>query len=174
MLFASKWNICKGKFGAFQASLIPPTWVKDDKGNSKVTREGSIMIEMAKVLRKEGDIYFYDWSKEKKVSISLGVPDICRIVDAGDTEFSLVHTTDKGTKTMFFKPGKGDYEGTMNMNLIHKKPDGETNSVNIAFSYGEWAVFTKLIENQVDSMLGWDKVCLVEQTQTPMPPVFEG
>lgn len=156
MLYAEKFSICKGKMGAFQSSIIAPTWVRDDKGNLKCTKAGAILIEMAPFLKEENDNFYYNWSK--KVSFALGIPDISLISAQAGTKFSLVHTTDTSTKVMQFLPGEGKYEGTMMVSLTAKKGDQEDGSAKIAFSTGEWITFCELLRQSLSCLLGWNEV----------------
>ena len=163
--YSAKFVICKGKMGCFQASPIPPTWTEekttDREGNpvvnSKCTREGAIMIEMAPFLREENGNKYYDWSKEKKVSFALGIPDIAQICEKAGTKFSLVHVNDNTneTKSMLFTPGEGDYEGTTKLMLSSKTSDGTSKMSSIAFSNGEFTVFCLLLKSYLPVILGW-------------------
>lgn len=159
--YAAKFTVHKGKMGAFQSSPMPATWTEDDKGNAKVTKEGAILVEMAKPKPdQKGDIIFYDWAPDKKVSFALGIPDIAQISEKTGTNFSLVHVNDNSgeTKTMKFQPGEGQYEGTMRVSLFAKNKDGLEKSANIAFSGGEWIVFLTLLKASLPGLLGWDKI----------------
>lgn len=172
MYYSAKFTVHKGKLGAFQASPMAPSWesevakdktgkvVTDRRGdtvyNHKVTREGSILVEMAPFKEeKDGNLY-YDWSK--KVSFALGVPDITKIADKAGEKFSLVHDTDSGMKVMFFTPGEGKYEGTMNLSLSHKQGDAEVAKASIAMSAGEFSIFTRMLYDAVPVLLGWNEV----------------
>lgn len=155
-LYAQKFDICKGKMGSFQASIIAPTWVYDDKGNCKCTKAGAILIEMAPFLKEENDNFYYDW--QRKVSFAIGVPDISLISAQAGTKFSLVHTTDTATKVMQFTPGEGKYEGTMMITLTSKKGDQDLGSAKIACSTGEWLTFCTLLNQSLSCLLGWNEV----------------
>lgn len=154
--YCAKFTVHKGAMGAFQAAPIAPTWVEDDKGNFKVSKEGAILIEMAPLLEKKDDNYYYNW--KNKVSFALGVPDIQTILEKNGTKFSLVHTGDSGTKSMLFSPGEGQYEGSMNILLGGKSKEGTELKNKIALSQGEWIVFCRIVAESVRMILGWDDI----------------
>lgn len=171
-VYPAKFTVHKGKQGAFQGSPMPPTWesepakdkegklVKDKNGNQifnqKVIKEGAVLIEMAPFKEERDGNLYYDWTK--KVSFALGVPDVCKIASEMGNKFSLVHSTDAGTKSMQFTPGEGQYAGTMNIWLTHKKDDQVVGQAKISMSEGEFLIFVDLLKQTTAPMLGWDEV----------------
>lgn len=160
--YPAKFSVHR-KVGAFQLSPIMPTWQEERAtkdgvtySNWKVTKEGAVMIEMAPFKEEKNGNFYYDWSKEKKVSFALGVPDIGTILDKSGTKFSLVHSVNDGdVKTFQVTPGEGQYEGTLNISLTHKVGKDIVAQARVAFNAAEWLVFTSLIETALVDILGW-------------------
>ena len=162
-VYPAKFSVHKGKNGAFQAGLLPPTWEaqagKDKDGNPttnhKVVREGSILIEMAPFLKEDNGNKYYDWAN-KKVSFGLGIPDISNLVGAAGGEVKLIHQNEKTgeSKTLQVTPGKDQYEGTYMMSLFVTPKEGEKLSSRISFTAGEWNVFLSLLRAMLPVMLG--------------------
>lgn len=159
MNYPAKYTVHKGKMGAFQLSIILPTWeeAKGDSINKKVTKEGSLLIEMAPFLKEENGNKYYNW-KEGKVSFGLGVADIAGIFNSQGGECKLIHINEVSAKTknLTITPGSGEYQGTYKIALYEKDSTGKTQSSLIALSAGEWQVLISLIRYSIPLLLGWE------------------
>lgn len=160
MNYPAKYTVHKGQMGAFQLSIILPTW-EESQGekslNKKVVKEGSLLIEMAPFLKEENGNKYYNW-KEAKVSFGLGLSDIASILNSQGGECKLIHINEisNKTKNLTISPGTDKYVGTYKVALYEKDSTGKTQSSLIAFSAGEWQVFITLMKYSIPLLLGWE------------------
>lgn len=157
-IYPAKWTVHKGKMGAAQLSPILPTWTEDG-GNTKVTREGALFLEMApfKALNANGDAT-YDWAA-KKINLAIGINDIHQILEGFTKEqsFKLIHDDGANMKVLSFTPGVDKYVGTwmLNLSLTVKGDDTKNLSNKISMSLGESMIFASLLSSAASWILGW-------------------
>jgi hypothetical protein len=131
--------------GVAQFRFVPPR--ADEKGY--IEKNGGLLMDCAPGSGRDKE---WDWSK--KQVFMFGIPDIAQILDNPEEPRKLIHKTDTHTKSVFFKPGVGDYEGTYMMQLAVS--DGKTmQNINVPFSCGEYVVFVTLIKSLLPYMAGF-------------------
>jgi len=131
--------------GAAQFSLMPP------KGNDKgyLEREGAILLEVAPGDGNK-DNPQWDWSKDKKITFAIGLPDIAIILDQTKESPRIVHDNKGVLKTLEFKAGTGKYEGTYMMCLS----EGQK-KVTVPFSNGEYQILIRLLVAAAPTLIHW-------------------
>lgn len=141
------------KIGAAKFSLIAPR--ENDMGH--ITKNGAVFLEAAPGAGEE-----WDW--DKKIGFAIGITDICQILENPDVPPKLLHSAQNAgskestgpTKTLAFEPGAGKYEGTYMMKLFQKESSGETRSVTVPFSHGEFTLLLRLLMSAAPLLLAWD------------------
>lgn len=154
------FSVFKGK-GAAKFILMYPqrgpvrTLRNGDQAQGFVTKNGGVLLEAAPVVGKRPDgLPNVDWSQ--KITFGIGVPDIAQLLDRSVDRLFHKDPKDGTTKTLEFKPGTGQYAGSMNMYLNQTK-NGQKSSVYVPFSEGEFGVLQRLLVAALPIMLGWSE-----------------
>lgn len=145
---SASFDIFKGQAAA-KFSLLPPRF--NEKG--WVDKTGGVLIEAAKVCGTDGQNKLYDW-KENKLVLSLGVPDICYLLENPETQ-KIVHEYNGKTKSVSFKESTDDrFPGSWMMSIREKDAEG-TKQVSVPLTGGEFAAFGLLIKAALPKILNW-------------------
>ena len=126
--------------------------IKPRVENGKVTKEGAILVEVAK---SDGEKK-YDW--KNKISFAIGIQDLKLLFSNLASPPRLVHQTPNSPlmKSMEFQPGSGKYEGTYMMKLGQKNSQSnETMQINVPLSSGEKDLLFRMMDKYTLNMLGW-------------------
>lgn len=145
-MFSGTYQIYKSK-GAAQFSLMVPKF--NEKGF--VTREGAIFLEAAPGNGNK-DNPVWDW--EQKVTFAIGLPDIAIMLDQTKDAPRLVHDNQGTVKTLEFKPGTGNFEGTYLMSLSEGAKDGRR-QVTVPLSNGEYNLLLRLFSGAAPLLINW-------------------
>lgn len=140
---SGKYTIYK-KFGALQASIIPPQ--RNDKG--WIDKEGAVLIEVAPGSGPQ------KWDWEQKINFAIGIPDICKLAENPETPPKLVHAQGDTTKTLEFTPGEGQYAGTYMLNVFQKTNTGN-HSVKVPLTSGEFSILCRMLAQMAPYLIGW-------------------
>ncbi len=133
--------------GAAQFSLMPP------RGNEKgyVDREGAILLEAAPGDGNKDDPK-WDWSK--KISFAIGLPDIALMMDQTKDQIRVIHDNKGTLKTLEFRAGKDQWEGTFTMYLT-EGPKDNRKEVRVPISNGEYQVLMRLLVAAAPMLINW-------------------
>lgn len=144
--YAAPYKVYK-KNAAAQFVTIKPR-VED----GKVTKEGAILLEVAKSIGEKK----YDW--QNKISFALGIQDLRQLFENLDQPPRLIHQTPNSplTKSLEFQPGQGRYEGTFMLKLAQKNAStNESNMIAVPLSSGEKDMLFRMMDKYSIYMLGW-------------------
>ena len=146
IVFAAPYKVYKTNSAA-QFMVIKPR-----VENGKVTKEGAILVEVAK---SDGPKK-YDW--KNKISFAIGIQDLKLLFSNLTQPPRLVHQTPNSPlmKSMEFQPGTGRYEGTFMMKLGQKNSQSNENlQINVPLSAGEKDLLFRMMDKYTLNMLGW-------------------
>lgn len=137
--------------GAAQFSLIGCR--RDERGF--VTREGAVLVEVTKCNGKDKDgNILADWGN--KISFAINMADICNLMDEyNERAGRLFHNYKGNIKTLEFRPGTGEYEGTYMLQVNEGGKGG--NSVSVPLTNGEYnMIMTLLVRAAAPQLIGWE------------------
>lgn len=144
--YAAPYKVYK-KNAAAQFVTIKPR-VED----GKVTKEGAILLEVAKSIGEKK----YDW--QNKISFAIGIQDLRQLFENLDQPPRLIHQTPNSplTKSLEFQPGQGRYEGTFMLKLAQKNAStNESGMIAVPLSAGEKDMLFRMMDKYSIYMLGW-------------------
>ncbi len=133
------------KIGAAQISILPPR--KGDAGY--ISKDGAFLLEAAPGTGPQ------KWDWDRKISFSIGVADICILMENLTEPKKLIHQKEDIIKKLEFTPGKDNFEGTFMMTLSQKSEGGDWQSVKVPISSGQWVVLTRMFVSMVPHLVGF-------------------
>jgi len=172
----SKFNIYKGK-AAMQVSLIPPTFSGSNKGNSYVSREGTMLLEFANANQNAapqgpGANRTYSW--DQKVTFALSALELGSVLSDDGKGVEFYHDPGKGTpnegsirKTLKLQHNQ---DGSFFLSVSYNNNSTSTRqNVSVPISRAEMTVLRSLMNYAIPRLMGFDATFELGMNVTPPP-----